>query len=98
MKIIPRCGIGTYIIDLRAASVRGIEIYNTPDLHADAVAELALAGTLTLMRKLSVCDKDIRTGQWKQKMDRSLYQKKSELIGYGNIARPSEQLLSPSTR
>lgn len=98
LKIISRCGIATDNIDLRAARERGIEIYNTPDLHVDAVAELALAGTLTLMRKLSVCDKDIRTGQWKKKMGRSLYQKKIGLIGYGNVARRFEQLLSPFTR
>src|SRR5690625_6899573 len=60
LKIISRCGIGTDNIDLRAARERGIEIYNTPDLHVDAVAELALAGSLSLMRNLSVCYMDIR--------------------------------------
>lgn len=98
LKIISRCGIATDNIDLGAAREHGIQILNTPDLHVDAVAELALAGTLTLMRKLSVCDKDIRTGHWKKKMGRSLYQKKVGLIGYGKVARRFEQLLSPFTR
>src|SRR6056297_1991715 len=46
LKVISRCGTGMNNVDLEYAKERGIPVLNTPDVHVDAVAELALAGTL----------------------------------------------------
>lgn len=98
LKVISRCGTGLSNVDLETAKKRGVKVFNTPDIHVDAVAELALAGTLAIMRKLSTSDQDIRSGKWKKTMGKSLYGKNIGLIGFGKVGRRFAELLSVFTK
>lgn len=98
LKVISRCGTGLNNVDLAAAQSLGIKVRNTPDIHVDAVAELTLAGLLCLIRNLAVADSDIRKGNWKKKMGRSLYNKKIGIIGYGKVGKRFAELIRPFTR
>src|SRR5690554_2168474 len=64
LKVISRVGTGLDNVDLAAAEALGIQVYNTPDAHVDAVAELTLAGMLDVLRRVSYADRRVRQGQW----------------------------------
>lgn len=97
LKIISRCGTGMNNVDLEAAEKRGIKVFNTPTIHVDGVAELALTATLASLRKVVRNDTTVRTGEWKKKMGRSLYGKNVGIIGLGKVGRKFADLLSPFT-
>jgi len=97
LKVISRCGTGMNNVDLEYAKERGIPVLNTPDVHVDAVAELALAGTLCLLRNIVSGDQEIRDGNWNKVMGMSIYNKNIGLIGFGKVGRKFAELLYPMT-
>ncbi|WP_221795774.1 phosphoglycerate dehydrogenase [Oceanobacter mangrovi] len=79
--------IGTNQVDLKAATKRGIAVFNAPYSNTRSVAELAIAEIIMLMRgvpeKSTVCHR----GGW-QKTATNSYEvrgKKLGIVGYGNI-------------
>lgn len=98
LKIISRCGTGMNNVDLKTAKELGIKVFNTPTIHVDAVAELALTGTLAMLRKVIQNDKTVRSGEWKKKMGRSLFNKKVGIIGFGKVGKRFCELLLPFTK
>lgn len=97
LKIISRCGTGLNNVDLDAAKKLGIKVFNTPTIHVDAVAELALTGTLSSLRKIVKNDRTVRTGEWKKGMGNSLYDKNIGIIGFGKVGQRFCELLLPFT-
>lgn len=97
LEIISRCGTGLNNVDLDAAKKFGIKVFNTPTIHVDAVAELALTGTLSSLRKIVKNDRTVRTGEWKKGMGNSLYDKSIGIIGFGKVGRRFCELLLPFT-
>lgn len=97
LKIISRCGTGMNNVDLEAAKKLGIKVFNTPTIHVDGVAELALTATLASLRKIVRNDRTVRTGEWKKSMGRSLYDKNVGIIGLGKVGRRFCELLLPFT-
>jgi len=95
LKVISRVGTGTDNVDLGAAKERGIPVFNTPDAHVDAVAELVLGGTLAVLRKLGESDRSIRKGEWKKPMGSLLREKTVGIVGLGRIGRALVKLLRP---
>lgn len=97
LKIISRCGTGMNNVDLEAAEELGIKVFNTPTVHVDAVAELALTAALSSLRNVVRNDKTVRSGTWEKTMGRSLYGKKIGIIGFGKVGRKFCELLRPFT-
>jgi D-3-phosphoglycerate dehydrogenase len=95
LRVVSRCGTGMDGVDLDAAAELGIAVRNTPDSHVDAVAELALAGMLDLLRQLSAADRDLRSGRWKKPMGALLGGKTVGLVGLGRIGKRLAELLGP---
>ena len=95
LKVISRVGTGLDSIDLKATKELGIMVYNTPDAHVDAVAELTLAGILDLFRHISRAERDIRKGTWRKPMGRLLRGKTVGIIGLGRIGKALVKLLEP---
>ncbi|MCC7073411.1 MAG: phosphoglycerate dehydrogenase [Deltaproteobacteria bacterium] len=95
LKCISRVGTGVDAVDLQAAAARGIPVFNTPTAHVDAVAELVLAGTLSVLRKLGESDRAIRRGEWKKPMGGLLRGKTVGIVGLGRIGRALVKLLMP---
>ncbi|KAK5050502.1 hypothetical protein LTR84_003783 [Exophiala bonariae] len=88
LKYVVKQGVGVDNIDLEAAKQAGIEVYNTPGLNAEAVAELALSLALCLARRITEIDRSIREGKAvvrSQTLGRSLFGKTLGVIGMGNI-------------
>src|SRR5258708_6634195 len=63
-KIIASNSVGVDAIDLAAAKVRGIAVTNTPDVLTDCVADLGMALTLAVARRVAEGDRYVRSGQW----------------------------------
>ncbi len=61
--LIANIATGTDNIDLAAASARGIAVSNTP-VVAEDTADLAFALILATCRRLSVCERELRAGNW----------------------------------
>jgi len=63
-RFISRLGIGIDMIDVAAATRRGVAVANTPDYCVDEVATHTLAMAMWLVRGLGRFDAAVRTGQW----------------------------------
>jgi D-3-phosphoglycerate dehydrogenase len=79
--------IGTNQIDLKAATKKGVAVFNAPFSNTRSVVELAIAEMIMLMR--NIVDKSARMhkGVWDKSAEGSyeIRGKKLGLIGYGNI-------------
>lgn len=95
LKVISRVGTGMDAVDQQAAAARGIQVFNTPDSHIDAVAELALAGLLNGLRGQIPSDRAIRAGLWERSMGRLLRGKTVGVVGMGKVGKALIQLLQP---
>lgn len=95
LKVISRVGTGMDAIDIPAARARGIVVFNTPDAHVDAVAELALAGLLNGLRGQMISDRAIRAGGWERSMGRLLRGKTVGVVGMGKVGKALIRLLQP---
>ena len=63
-KIIATNSVGVDAIDLAAAKARGVAVTNTPGVLTDCVADLGMALTLAVARRLVEGDRYVRSGQW----------------------------------
>jgi D-3-phosphoglycerate dehydrogenase / 2-oxoglutarate reductase len=63
-RFISRLGIGYDMIDVAAATERGVAVANTPDYCVDEVVAHTLAMALWLLRGLGRFDAAVRAGQW----------------------------------
>jgi D-3-phosphoglycerate dehydrogenase len=87
LRAIGRLGVGLDNLDLDAAAANGTFVSNVPGGNANAVAELAVGMLISLQRKISVMDKDIRGGRWDRYTGSELSGKTLGLVGFGAIAR-----------
>jgi len=95
LKMIARVGTGMENVDLGCASERGIRVCSTPDGPTWAVAELALAGLLALLRRVPQADASIRRGEWTKPMGGLLHGRTVGIIGLGRIGKAWARLLKP---
>lgn len=93
LKVISRVGSGLDSVDVEAAKIRGIKVFNTPDSPTNAVAELTIGLILNLLRSIGSSDRRIREGIWKEEMGSLLQGKKVGIVGFGRIGRRLAQLL-----
>jgi D-3-phosphoglycerate dehydrogenase len=93
LKVIARCGTGLDSVDLDVARELGIEVYNTPNAPARAVAEFTIGHMLNSLRHISATDHSLREGSWTPTMGSLLGTKKVGLIGFGRIGKMVSELL-----
>lgn len=93
LKVISRCGTGMDNVDMKASHDKGIKVYNTPDAPTLAVSELTLGFILSLLRKTTIMDRDIRNGLWKKEMGNLLNKKNVGIVGFGRIGQKVAELL-----
>lgn len=79
--------IGTNQIDLAAASLRGVAVFNAPYSNTRSVAELVIAEIIFLVRHLYPKIAEAHNGRWHKSSDsaREVRGKKIGIIGFGNI-------------
>jgi lactate dehydrogenase-like 2-hydroxyacid dehydrogenase len=64
LKVIAHFGVGYETVDVAAASARGIQVTNTPDVLTEEVADLAIALVLATLRRIPQGDRYVREGKW----------------------------------
>ena len=79
--------IGTNQIDVEAAMMRGIPVFNAPFSNTRSVAELVLAEIIFLMRGIPAKNALLHRGVWAKAVDeaREVRGKTLGIVGYGNI-------------
>jgi glyoxylate reductase len=97
LRIVANYGVGVNNIDLAAAARRNILVANTPDVLTDATAELAIALTLSLLRRVTEGDRLLRRGEaWEFSLEfmlgESLHGKAFGVVGPGRIGRATGKL------
>jgi len=88
LKVISRHGIGVELIDLEAATERGIMVVNTPAAATVSVAEHVVMMTMVLAKKLMYADAQLRAGNYAVKdkyLPADVEDSTLGLIGMGKI-------------
>lgn len=91
LEIISHFGVGYDNIDVAAAKEQGVIVTNTPDVLTDDTADMGMALTLAVFRRVVEGDIYVRSGQWAKKgefpLGRSLRGKRMGIVGLGRIGR-----------
>jgi D-3-phosphoglycerate dehydrogenase len=87
LRLIARVGIGLDNVPLLAARQKNIQVTYTPNAPSAAVAELAIAQMLALLRRTVSADHGMRQGVWHRWMGRRLGTCTVGVIGVGRIGR-----------
>ena len=90
-------------LDLAPARERGISVTNTPDSISSGVADLALGLMIASMRRISECDRYVRSGTWPASVPpvgRAVRGTVCGIVGPGNITGRGARTVSaiPTTR
>lgn len=88
LELIAVYGVGYDKVDLEAASRRNVAVTNTPDVLTADVADMALALTLALARRIVDGDAFVRSGAWSDKgmpLTGGVSGRKVGIVGLGRI-------------
>ena len=94
LKVIARFGVGVDNIDLNAAKKYGIKVTNARGQNSNAVAELAVAYMLAILRSIPQLNSDLKNGDWRRFVGHDTMGKTVGLIGFGDIARKVAKKIS----
>jgi glyoxylate reductase len=97
LRIVANYGVGVDNVDLEAARSRNVLVANTPDVLTETTAELAIALTLALLRRVAEGDRFLRRReQWSFSLEfmlgESLRGKTFGVVGPGRIGRATARL------
>ena len=87
LKVVSRCGAGLDSVDLTAAKLRDISVFNTPEAPAQAVAELTMGLMLAALRRICQTDRLLRATEWPRMQGQLLAAQIVGIIGLGHIGR-----------
>ena len=87
LRCISRVGVGMDSVDLEYAKRKGIAVINTPDGPTRSVAEMTIALTFAMLRRIPQADTNIKRGVWKKETGNLLFGKKVGVIGLGRIGK-----------
>lgn len=97
LEVVANYGVGVDNVDLDAARRRGIVVTNTPDVLTKTTAELAIAVTLALLRRIVEGDRFVRSrSPWSFSLEfmlgEGLVGKTVGIVGPGRIGRETARL------
>ena len=89
LKVVGRAGIGIDNIDVKAATMRGIIVTNTPGANSIATAEQTMALMLATSRHTVPAHASLAAGEWQRAKFTGvqLYRKVLGIVGFGRIGR-----------
>jgi D-3-phosphoglycerate dehydrogenase / 2-oxoglutarate reductase len=98
-RVIARYGTGVDIVDVDAATRRGIQVTNAPnDWCAEEVADHAVALWLAAIRKICQYDRAVRRGEWRWQTGQPIWRLRGRVFGllsFGAIARSIVERVRP---
>lgn len=89
LRVVGRAGVGVDNIDVKAASMYGIVVMNTPGANSMATAELAFSLMLAASRHIPQAHESLKAGEWRRSefVGRQLYRKTLGVIGFGRVGK-----------
>ena len=87
VRLLVRWGVGYDMIDVNAASARGIAVANTPTYATEDVAEHAIALLLSCARSIPWLQEGIRAGKWPNAQTRKINRIVGRTFGTVGIGR-----------
>jgi len=97
LRAIANFGVGYDNVDVTEATRRGIVVSNTPDVLTDAVADLAVALVVDVLRRISAGDRFVRSGAWgrgeKMPLSRDVRGAVVGVLGLGRIGTAAAERL-----
>jgi D-3-phosphoglycerate dehydrogenase / 2-oxoglutarate reductase len=98
-RVIARYGTGVDIVDVDAATRRGIQVTNAPnEWCAEEVADHAVALWLAAARKICQYDRAVRRGEWRWQTGHPIWRLRGRVFGllsFGAIARSIAERVRP---
>jgi D-3-phosphoglycerate dehydrogenase len=94
LKFIGKYGVGLDKLDLEAMSASNVKMGWTPGVNSRAVAELTVALSLDLIRKISESRKVAENGEWTQIKGRQLSTAKVGILGFGHVGSKVAALMN----
>jgi len=87
LKIIARAGVGVDNIDITAAKEKNIIVFNIPNISFSSVAELTFGLMLSITRKISLADSQLKKNIWRKSelYGNELNSKSIGIVGLGRI-------------
>tara|TARA_R110000868_G_scaffold383578_12_gene650767 strand:- start:17806 stop:18729 length:924 start_codon:yes stop_codon:yes gene_type:complete len=92
LKCISRVGVGMDSVDIEYAKKKGIVVVNTPNGPTRGVAELTLALTLSLLRKVPQAHSALKNRRWEKQIGNLILNKTIGIIGLGRIGKMTAEL------
>lgn len=91
LRVIVPYGVGTDMIDVRAALEHGVDVQPVVDYCVDEVADHAMALVLASLRRIVPLSSAVRCGGWPTTDDlghvRTLARRRFAVVGFGSIGR-----------
>lgn len=89
LRVVGRAGVGVDNIDVKAASMRGVVVMNTPGANSMATAELTLSLMLAASRKIPQAHASVKAGEWRRSdfVGVQLHRKVLGIIGFGRVGK-----------
>lgn len=87
LRAIIKHGVGVDNIDIPAATARKIPVLNAPGANANAVAELAVGGMLSMARRIPMVHRTLVDGGWQRYVGTEIEGKTLGIVGFGNIGK-----------
>ena len=87
LKVVSRCGAGLDSVELAAAELHGISVFNTPEAPAQAVAELTMGLMLAALRRICQIDRLLRANEWPRMQGQLFAAQTVGIIGLGHIGK-----------
>ncbi|MDR0441059.1 MAG: hydroxyacid dehydrogenase [Candidatus Accumulibacter sp.] len=94
LRVIAKHGVGVDNVDLKAAAERSIPVVRAAGSNARAVAEMAIALAVALLKELPHLDASIKNGQWLKPtfVGRDIRDAVLGLVGFGSIGQEAAQM------
>ncbi len=96
LRVIAVHGVGYDGIDIHAATAKGIVVLNTPNMNSRSVAEHALSMMFGLAKRLAICDREIRAGNYQKvkyaDRNREMFGVTLGIVGFGAIGQHLAQM------
>lgn len=89
LRVVGRAGVGVDNIDVKAASMNGVVVMNTPGANSMATAELTLALMLAASRHIAQSHASVKAAEWRRSdfVGVQLYYKTLGVIGFGRVGK-----------
>lgn len=94
LKVIGKYGVGLDKLDFKALNKHKIRLGWTPGVNSQAVAELALCLSLTILRRTYISNQIVKDHEWKQITGRQLSSLKIGILGCGFAGTAFLKLIS----